>query len=203
MERLCKGRFQDNFEFAQWFKKVFLTTYSSACCFPTTYMLRPIFILFHQFFDANYTGQSAPVGALPASRSPSKSAPKKKTAPKGLRPSFVCCYALIILNDASPICLRDLMTAVPSHYFSAAAASSDVNARTVTKSSPRVTAEVSNKLTEELQTRVTELQLTIDGTLFFSRCQLNCCCLRDFVFKSSNRLFFSFSILFYRIGERT
>merc|ERR1712227_995070 len=77
VERLIKGRFQDNFEFVQWFKK---------------------------FFDANYQGDeydpiaarsaagaapSGPSKAPAARKPPAKAAPRAMTKPAGASPSTV------------------------------------------------------------------------------------------------------------------
>lgn len=109
VERLVKGRFQDNFEFSQWFKK---------------------------FFDANYRDQDYdPVGRR-AGKPVAQSAGDPPKVPKS--------------SKSSP---------APS-----SARPSPARTQTIKSSSPSKKLEgVPVQKFEELQTRATELQLTIDG----------------------------------------
>jgi len=65
IQRLVKGRFQDNFEFLQWFYKFFTINDSGD----------------HDHYDAVAMRGGAGGGPPPASRSPVKRAPVKKAAP--------------------------------------------------------------------------------------------------------------------------
>eukprot|EP00039_Didymoeca_costata_P010321 m.138921 g.138921 ORF g.138921 m.138921 type:complete len:265 (+) comp14784_c1_seq1:237-1031(+) len=113
VERLVKGRFQDNFEFSQWFKK---------------------------FFDANYRGQEYdPVG---------------RRAGKAVADSGGGTVTPKSTKTASS------KTAGASSRSTGTAASSR---STGSKVSPKKVDSVASQRYEELQTRATELQLTIDG----------------------------------------
>lgn len=122
VERLCKGRFQDNFEFAQWFKK---------------------------FYDANCDGS-------------------REYDPVGRRSGKA------VANSGSTASPATKSTSTRKTTVSASTATARAGpARTsparggVTPSSatrqPKVSSAASNAKIEELSTRVTELQLTIEN----------------------------------------
>lgn len=115
VERLCKGRFQDNFEFAQWFKK---------------------------FHDANTASNE--VDYDPVGRRSGKAVANSSAGASPAKPKSSARKAPVTSAAKSTVSSRPSPARAPASKSSA--------------SSTQANGQI-----EELSTRVTELQLTIDG----------------------------------------
>jgi RP/EB family microtubule-associated protein len=123
VERLCKGRFQDNFEFAQWFKK---------------------------FYDANGGDeiQYDPVGRR-AGKAVANSGSGGGAGARAAAPA------------AAKVAPKKKVTATRTSPAKPGASRTSPSPRGVSSTGP--SSKQNDKVVDELSTRVTELQLTIDG----------------------------------------
>lgn len=143
IDKLIKGRFQDNFEFLQWFKK---------------------------FFDANYDGHDYDASAAREGAQMGFGAGNVKSLPgtgagntSYRKPAAVPVQRSTVSSAMRPTTKVPPRAAVPATNSRPAVATSNNSAGAVKKANENNTSAVTNQQIEELSSQVMDMRLNLEG----------------------------------------